>query len=187
MEVVGIVFSTENPSINDPEMDKSLKGGLVVALEDAPQTIWQSQNAGVSFWLDKADMRSTELTNGYSNTLAILAYNEENPDNKVLITDNAPDVQLPQATSGWYVPSYAEMLMLKENLAVVSEKIEAAGGSIDDGWKGNWDPAGYYWTSTEVGISQAMGVQMSPHSDVSYTTSPKQKSNSYKVRYIFAF
>lgn len=192
MEVVGIVFSIKNPSLQDPEMDKSLKGGLVVALEDAPQTIWQSQNAGVSLWLaengHEADMQSTKLTNGYSNTLAILAYNEENPDNKVLITDNAPDVQLPQTTSGWYVPSYAEMLMLKDNLAVVSEKIEAAGGSIDDGWKGDWNPAGYYWTSTEGGsVSQAMGVQMSPNSPVDKTTYPKQKSNSYKVRYIFAF
>lgn len=195
-KALGMVFSTLSP-VNEGD-DKLLSDlpdcthGLVVALEDADfgasdNTGWQENypsDTSVSDWLieehNYRKLTDQELLCGYSNTLMIKAYNESHPESKVLITDKAPSIVLPQGTSGWYVPSYAELILLKQSLA----QLQQNGFEIDATWNGETSNDGYYWSSTEYGYTAADAVHMAPHSSGVFN---KIKSKNYKVRYIFAF
>ena len=202
MEVVGIVFSTQNPSLQDPEMDKSLKGGLVVALEEVKDVSWQDDTEfSVSGWLS-ANLGYDKLGNyqlncGYSNTLALEKFNAEVSDGKkVNIVGKAPDVILPEATSGWYVPSYAEMQQLLDAFESIKSNIDRAGGTPFSTVQGYNIPApggsiidGYrYWTSTENTHTWAIAAQFHDNKNhhKAHETSPKTRAH-YRVRYIFAF
>ena len=194
-KVLGIVFSTLSPIDEGDDMlladHPDCTHGLVVALEDADfgetkQSKWQNSDSyvDVSGWIIKEeryrDLTNLDLLCGYSNTKMIRVFNESNQNNKVLVTDNVPDVTLPQATSGWYLPSYAEWQLLKSSLPQLKNK----GLEIDDTWTYEWETDGYYWTSTENDRSQAYATHASSRSSGVLN---KLKSKNYKVRYIFAF
>ena len=127
-EVVGIVFSTKNPSLQDSGLS-GFTNGLVVALEEA-STAWQSSASNVSSWVSEnvqySDLTSTDRACGYSNTQALIAYNEANPDNKVLVVEHAPSVTLPSSTSGWYVPSYEELGQMVAAYETIKDKFAEA-------------------------------------------------------------
>lgn len=193
--VLGVVFSTKNPSLNDSGL--STTRGLAVAIEEV-STIWQDSTTNVSEWSSEkqnyTNLTNAELECGYSNTKALEAYNETVDDgNKVLIVEEPPLVELPEETSGWFVPSYAELLLIKQSLSKIQDKIAGVGGvTIDDSWKGSSELSGYYWSSTESGNATALAVQMNSNVQMnpndSFLSPYKMKNlKDYKVRYIFAF
>lgn len=195
-EVVGIVFSTKDPSLQDSGLS-GFKNGLVVALEEA-STAWQSSASNVSSWVSQnvqySDLTSTDRACGYSNTQALIAYNEANPDNKVLVVEHAPSVTLPSSTSGWYVPSYEELGRMVAAYETIKDKFTEAGGLAPDATRPSWDIGNggsadtyRYWSSTESSSSSSWAcVYQFFGGGTGYTNQLKSKGH-YRVRYIFAF
>ncbi|MBE6217704.1 MAG: hypothetical protein E7124_06640 [Bacteroidales bacterium] len=195
-EVVGIVFSTKDPSLQDSGLS-GFTNGLVVALEEA-STAWQSSASNVSSWVSEnvqySDLTSTDRACGYSNTQALIAYNEANPDNKVLVVEHAPSVTLPSSTSGWYVPSYEELGQMVAAYETIKDKFTEAGGLAPDATRPSWDIGNggsadtyRYWSSTESsGSSSWACVYQFFNGGTGYTNQLKSKGH-YRVRYIFAF
>lgn len=195
-EVVGIVFSTKNPSLQDSGLS-GFTNGLVVALEEA-STAWQSSASNVSSWVSEnvqySDLTSTDRACGYSNTQALIAYNEANPDNKVLVVEHAPSVTLPSSTSGWYVPSYEELGRMVAEYETIKDKFTEAGGLAPDATRPNWDIGNggsadtyRYWSSTESSGSSSWACAYQFFSGGTGYTNQSKSKTYYRVRYIFAF
>ncbi|MBQ7877420.1 MAG: Ig-like domain-containing protein [Bacteroidales bacterium] len=181
--VVGVVFSTQNPRLQDSGLPASCVNGLAVALEDAAQNIkWQGSSGLVS-----SDLSDLEKYCGYSNTNILKKYNETAENNIVNVVAYLPSEKPGANTSSWYVPSYAELLQIKSNIEVLQARIEAAGGTrMFDTWAGNYDATFVnYWSSTENDLSSAYAVHMSPNSGGVHNKQKSQATN--RVRYVFAF
>lgn len=195
-EVVGIVFSTQNPTLQDPSLaGTSYVNGFAVALTDAAENIrWQESNSLVSTELGVLDRYC-----GYSNTNIIVEYNKTAAeDNIVNAAKNLPSEKPAENTTTWYIPSYAELLLIKQNLSQLQANIETAGGTrLFDTWLVNRPVTAKmaYWSSTESTTTdtQAYAVHMSGNADPStsngqYVENQNKVENRYnKVRYIFAF
>lgn len=195
-KVIGIVFSTQNPTLQDSGLDGGCVNGLVISLEEA-STAWQSSAANVGDWLSTNigynDLKNLDKTCGYSNTKALKEYNEANPDSKVLIVEHAPAVTLPESTSGWFVPSYAEILLLVQAYEKVSANLAAAGGTALEATRPNWDIGNggsadtyRYWSSTESPSSSSWACGTQFFDGAGLTNLTKTRSY-YRVRYVFAF
>ena len=195
-EVIGIVFSTQNPTLQDSGLDSGCTNGLVVSLEEA-STAWQTTTANVGAWLsankDYNNVNNLDMACGYSNTKALKEYNEANPDSKVLIVEHAPAVTLPEGTSGWFVPSYAEILLLVQAYETVSANLAAAGGTALEATRPNWDIGNggsadtyRYWSSTESPSSSSWACGTQFFDGAGLTNLTKTRSY-YRVRYVFAF
>lgn len=189
--VAGVIFSTRNPLLQDSGLPASCVNGLAVALEEEAM-LWQDSATSVGTWLKDngvySNIANMNVACGYSNTMALTEYNEANPDTKVLIVGHEPETVLPAETSSWFVPSYAELGVLQQNLVAVNAGLEAAGGAkVDDKWAGESANDGYYWSSTENenGSSEARAVHMSQYA--TGATNKIKTTKTYKVRYIFAF
>lgn len=193
---VGIVFSTQNITLQDSGLPAGCKNGLVVSLEEA-STAWQSSAVSVNNWLRENEgyqnITNYELACGYSNTLALKAYNEANPDTKVLPVELAPSVGLPSTTSGWYLPSLAELGILAEAYGAIKDRFEAAGGVVPDATRPNYNIGDggsldtyRYWASTESASSSSNACTVQFFDGTVQSNMSKSKSH-YRVRYIFAF
>ena len=130
-------------------------------------------------------------------------YNTECPEeNKVLVAECAPQIALSESTSGWYLPSYAEMMMLykyeestRSSLisdGAIANKIIAAGGTPfsikmkDFNMPDGMEDAPSYWTSTENGTNSPWAYRV----HFLYggaKNKPKTSKSYYIARYIFAF
>ena len=209
--VIGVVFSVENPSqMGDTKLladHPEATHGLVVALEETANIQWQASSSNVGQWLvDNEGYNYLQDTNrkcGYSNTLGLVAYNAACPaENKVLVADCAPEIELGSKTSGWYLPSYAELDMLFKyeqstrpsmiSNGAIAQKIEAAGGTPFSIERSSYntpdgmDDAPTYWSSTESTGSSiwATGV----HFLYGGVTNKSKTGKSYYIaRYVFAF
>lgn len=217
-DVIGVVFSTRNPSLQDSGMSSQWRNGLVIsleevssALEDKDALVWQSTSdlqMSAGQWLKNnnvtgySSLYDLNKECGYTNTRLLKLYNEQNPNNKVQIVERAPEVQLPANTSGWYVPSYAEMLMIVNTafdkttrLPVedtdVYKSLEALSQAkvfpkqYDYSFDRSMQDGPRYWTSTENpnSVSQAAAV----HYLYGGNTVAMKTRTYYRVRYIFAF
>lgn len=219
-QVLGVIFSIDDPTLQgDPNLGKNHPNathGLVVSLEETKNVKWQDQNSSVSEWLvankNYSGLTDTEHPYGYSNTLALKAYNAAcTKENKVLAADCAPKVALPEKTSGWYLPSYAELsILVKANnsehlgggkfTGEISAKLQAAGGeplsceaqktitSSNPQYNGQVD-AVQYWSSTESDQSAAWAKHCYHNeANTNLWRDNKQKGKGYyNARYIFAF
>lgn len=196
-DILGVVFSVKNPTLQDDKLDAGCTHGLVISLEEVAGIKWQDSDESVASWIesnsDYTRITDTQMECGYGNTQALKAYNEVNESSKVLILDNEPEVTLPTGTSGWYVPSYAELLLVLNEYDTVAANIKIAGGTELSEYRGYIGGVldGYrYWTSTESATSSVWACAVQFHSDASvrkgYTNVSKQKGH-YRVRYIFAF
>lgn len=194
--VVGIVFSTQNITLQDTGLPAGCSNGLAVALEEV-STAWQKSSAGVNAWMsentDYKDITRTDLACGYSNTKALLEYNKANADTKVLVVEHAPSVTLPESTSGWYVPSYEELRLITVAFEAIKDKFEIAGGTAPDDSPLSFNvgnggsPDTYrYWSSTESSNSPTEACVYQFCDGTGFTNMQKSKSY-YRVRYIFAF
>lgn len=212
--VIGVVFSVENPTqMGDTKLSANhLKAthGLVVALEETANVVWQAKASNVGEWavsnLNYNYLQNTERMCGYSNTVALKAYNAQcAAENKVLAVEHAPAIELGSETSGWYLPSYAEWNMLynyekstraslRENGAI-AKKIIAAGGTPFNMTQWHHDtPDGIqdapsYWASTETSgyesIAEWATCMHFLHGG--QTNKFKHTKTYYIARYIFAF
>lgn len=194
--VVGIVFSTQNPTLQDPDLKgTSYVNGFAVALNDAAQKIpWQTSNALVS-----TDLGVLDKYCGYSNTNILVEYNKTATDaNVVNVVKDLPSEKPAENTTTWYVPSYAELLLIKQNLDKLQTNIETAGGTrLYDTWNVQKEitTKRAYWSSTENSNtdSQAYAVHMSQSADTSTSNGQyvenqnKVDNKNNRVRYIFAF
>lgn len=196
-EIIGVVFSVKNPTLQDSGLDAGCTHGLVLSLEETADVKWQESSSNVGSWLaantDYSAITDIGLECGFSNTQALNVYNASNESSKVLVTGHAPSVTLPSGTSGWYVPSYAELQLVLNEYDAVSAGISAAGGTALSDYRGWIDGVfdGYrYWTSTESPSSSSWACAVQFHGDASvrqgYTNALKSKGY-YRVRYIFAF
>lgn len=215
--VIGVVFSVENPTqMGDTKLSanhREATHGLVVALEETANVVWQAEASNVGDWavanpnLKYNYLQNTERMCGYSNTVALKAYNAScAPENKVLAVEHAPAIELGSTTSGWYLPSYAEWDMLynyekstraslRENGAI-AKKIIAAGGTPFCMTQWNYDvpedgimDAPSYWASTETSgyesIAEWATCMHFLHGG--QTNKFKHTKTYYIARYIFAF
>ena len=212
--VVGVVFAVLNPTqMGDGKLaadHPEATHGLVVSLKQT-KTKWQQSTASnVSGWLSE-NMGYDYLTDesrmcGYSNTVGLKAYNAQcetaNRVRVVLPTDATVDSN----SSGWYVPSYAELKLLYEAnggyvrddnggsiyAGDISAKIVAAGGtafSCDRKSYGTADgmlDAPSYWSSTESAASYEWAASLHMGYGGS-TNKPKTAKTYYLARYILAF
>lgn len=197
--VVGIVFSKVGATTTDSKLNTDhphCYNGLVVSLEERT-TAWQSSAQNVSSWvttnLSYGDLRNYGKTNGYSNTIALKAYNEQNSANKVLAVDGtAPSAGAPGLSSGWYLPSYKELSLLAESYATIKDKLASVGTALDAttpnfniGSGGSADTY-RYWASTESASSSSWGCCVQ-FSNCSMMDNQGKNKNYYRVRYILAF
>ena len=197
--VVGIVFSKVGATTTDTKLaadHPQCYNGLVVSLEEA-STAWQSSTQNVSSWvttnLSYGDLRNYDKTNGYSNTIALKAYNEQNSASKVLAVDGtAPSAGAPGLSSGWYLPSYKELSLLAESYATIKDKLVSVGTALDAttpnfniGGGGSADTY-RYWASTESSSSSSWGCCVQ-FSNCSMMDNQSKEKTYYRVRYILAF
>lgn len=207
-DIIGVVFSTQNPSLHDAGFNGKYTHGLVISLKETANVLWQEagHTSNVGQWLeenkDYSNLTDDSHLWGYTNTQMLKIYNDYNPKTKVLLLDYEPQVELPASASGWYIPSYAELNVLKEanNARLVNEsiykgdisaRIEEAGGTplACEGYNyetpdGSLD-APSYWSSTEnSSVSDWAFIMHMFHGGQS--NRPKYKTY-YIARYIFAF
>lgn len=209
--VIGVVFSVEKPTqMGDAQLAKDKPGathGLVVALEETADIKWQESSSNVGEWLEEntgySYLTAQDRKCGYSNTLGLKAYNAAcTPENKVLVADCAPNIELSASTSGWYLPSYAELKMLFEyeqstrtamiSNGAIANKIVEAGGTPFSIIRYNYNTpdgsqdAPSYWTSTESSGSATWGTCVH-FLHGGQTNRSKTAKTYYIARYIFAF
>ena len=209
--VIGVVFSVEKPTqMGDAQLAKDKPGathGLVVALEETADIKWQESSSNVGEWLEEntgySYLTAQDRKCGYSNTLGLKAYNAVcTPENKVLVADCAPNIELSASTSGWYLPSYAELKMLFEyeqstrsamiSNGAIANKIVEAGGTPFSIIRYNYNTpdgsqdAPSYWTSTESSGSATWGTCVH-FLHGGQTNRSKTAKTYYIARYIFAF
>ena len=208
---IGIVFSVDNPAqMGDAKLaadHPEATHGLVVSLTETANILWQTEATNVGQWLSENtgynDLQNTSRKCGYSNTLGLQAYNAAcTPENKVLVADCAPNIELSASTSGWYLPSYAELKMLFEyeqstrsamiSNGAIANKIVEAGGTPFSIIRYNYNTpdgsqdAPSYWTSTESSGSATWGTCVH-FLHGGQTNRSKTAKTYYIARYIFAF
>jgi hypothetical protein len=161
--------------------------GLVVALSEYSSALGQFGYSSVYNWLVSGgyEVPDTSKPNGYGLTKGMTAYRAANPTYAELYdTVSGPlakhNVSAPSSASSWYIPSYAEMMQLHANKAVVNAAIIAAGGTQVTG--------SLYWLSTLRNYNSYNDCQGSPFDMVNGGWySYDKKTTSYPVRVILAF
>lgn len=140
-EAIGVIFWTEDPSIDDPTLRKDHPeciNGLVVGLKeysDNFQQNYETYHKSVGEWVvkNRPDLQDTRVAQdpenennyynniivGYNNTKAYEAFNAapENTDYPLTFIDEMQafreTVPAPSNTSGWYLPSAKELAILR--------------------------------------------------------------------------
>lgn len=92
----------------------------------------------------------------------------------------------PDNTSGWFFPSYAQLLHIRDNRSSLSERINNVKNNLPDGCSygdhirafGDWG----YWSSTESSQSNAWYVNFSYN-----TSGPNLKFDTIRLRAVLAF
>ena len=216
--VVGIVFAVLNPTqMGDSQLaadHPEATHGLVVSLKQRKNKWQNTEPASVDDWL-KENMNYYYLTDesrmcGYSNTVGLKAYNAQCETKNQVNVVRSTDADVDSKSSGWYLPSYAELIMLYNanasyitdngiNAGVISEKIEALIAADPVTYKNaavlscerlsyNYDDhtadAPNYWSSTEHGLSEAAAVHMGYGGA---NNKQKLEKSYYFSRYILAF
>ena len=204
---IGVVYWVGDKAFqDDPLLQRDHPGcthGLVVALQDAGQTLWSSSYEDITYnWLSNqgdtygiSSLKETEKMQGYANTKALEGYNASeratggNSGYTVLpiglIRSYADAHPAPASSSGWYFPSIKELKFMcwgqnasggtegKKKLDEQFRKITGASSLQSN----------FYWSSTERGGSWAWYVRFS-NGNV-YRTN--KNLDSYLVRAVLAF
>lgn len=204
---LGIVFWVGSKAFDeDPLLQKDhpdCSHGLVVALQDAALNgsttmNWSNQYESVQNSTDniyKSDFNIQEPNKmcGYSNTLALKAYNTKKGDSNGLrvlpcdaIQQYSKDKPAPTNSSGWYFPSVMELKYVcwgqekgqgttgRNNL---NAQISVSGGSPFD--------SGYYWSSTEHSSHSSLAWRVDFGNG--RVSGGNKDSYAYRVRPLLAF
>lgn len=203
---VGIVFSIDNVTLHDKTLAAShpeCTHGIVVSIKETAPVKWQGWRSDVNEWAvnngympltgvecpsGTSDFYLTDNGKklcGYNNTAAIKAYMQTTEyagggdDVKISLFDNEADMPEVAGTSGWYIPSVAELNAIAAETTLIQEKIELAGG---DKFATGYEVA--HWSSTQgKNIDTAVCVRL----DNGAVTYNRQKGKSQNVRFVFAF
>lgn len=201
--LVGIVFYVGNPTLEDLDyLGKAYPQcthGLVVSTVELSSKFggYQDQTGHISGWgmsdyLNANYVGTSEtVINGFVSTEGLKAYRVARGTdyvNVVTILDSAElpnesaSVQDPTATP-WYIPSYKEMTLLKNNLS----KVNASLSSIS---KSNINSSGYYWTSSFYVTNNNYKDYIANPFDMStgsWKGTSNEKDTQYPVRVVLAF
>lgn len=150
---IGIVFKLgaaggDQPGKYDNE-SLSVIHGYVIALQDALPTAGNWGTRGVETPIPNVNNENVTDYTGYSDTQTIiLTYSEGDTWNDYQafksIVDYRSSVPTPAVSSGWYLPSLAQLGDVYTALGAVSTPLETAGAALQV------DNEGRYWTSSEL-------------------------------------
>lgn len=204
--IVGVICSLNDLTGHDGALKAdfpSCNNGFAISLKEVESVMWQGYGSNISNWAEQngyARLGGAEVQagsgmsnvhvltaegqkmHGYSNTKAIKAFMARE-DYESLGEDYAVHLlegwneSAPEGTSGWYVPSVAELVEVAENAQMIANKIIDAGGTAlsNDG----------YWTSTENVMVGSFAVCMNIMDNTFLAN--ERKASEHKVRYVFAF
>ncbi|MEL5895977.1 fimbrillin family protein [Bacteroides sp. GD17] len=151
---IGIVFKVGNGGGNDAldNYGKFLTGGdihgYVVALTDALSTAGSWGKRGTETPIDNVDNENVTAYTGYSDTKTIIDTYSNGTDwnyYQAFSSVVTYHVAAPDLSSGWYLPSLAQLSDVQSALSSISTSLTTAGGSAF-----KTDNDGRYWTSSEL-------------------------------------
>ena len=196
--VVGVVIAKTNPRTTDKLLPESCTHGIAIALGEGEGNWWNTspgtspnrlyewalQNGYESTmgidWIGGANVRTGTAGKyvGYNNTQAMKAFiSAKGLTSGILSALNGCGVSLPYGASACYLPSVAEMDAIWAASSDLSAKLATAGGvSLKNE---------AYWTSSDSGNSSSYAALINPLTGE--VTGNRQKTNTNKVRYVFAF
>lgn len=169
-KVIGIVFSKANAAASDSHLASDYPGcthGLVVSTEEYITSCTEGRGwswADLGNWCSNngyGQYYNIEKPVGYSNTIGFEAANAAaiqsygytidftmfNSTSQLMSHRDA--VAVPSTASRWYIPSYKEMVMLYENVGLVNERLENAGGDTVSVKRATYDDTSFqYWCSS---------------------------------------
>ena len=165
----GVVFYVA-PTPTDLNGDGTLDQGLVCAIED--------QSSGIQWWngaYTTTGATGTDIGTGQTNTTAIV--NNQGAGNYAAsICDNYSVTIGATTYDDWFFPSINELNSMYQNRATINATALANGGST-------LFASGFYWSSTEAGLTLAVRQDFSSSGAVSNNGKP----NTNRVRAIRAF
>ncbi len=193
--VVGVVIAKTNPRTTDKLLPESCTHGIAIALGEGEGNWWNTspgtklyewalQNGYESTmgidWIGGANVRTGTAGKyvGYNNTQAMKAFiSAKGLTSGILSALNGYGVSLPYGASACYLPSVAEMDAIWAASSDLSAKLATAGGvSLKNE---------AYWTSSDSGNSSTYAALINPLTGE--VTGNRSKTNTNKVRYVFAF
>ena len=198
--VIGVVFATVNAAASDNHLATDYpkcNNGLVLSLEEYTSTMVADRGWGRSDctnWWDRngyTTYGNTSQSVGYSNTKAHEAVNAASIQSYgytvdwTLFNSSSPfathktRVATPSSASSWYVPSFAEMQLIKQNLDVVNSAIARVSG-------GDKVSSDLYWCSTHRDFASGWYNSFSMNSN-GWSASSTQYSTSLPFRIALAF
>lgn len=112
------------------------------------------------------------------------AWNAQSDKMIAALTEFRKANKIAETTSNWYLPSWKEMDIIRENYNAVSASIVKAGGALDisTGYEENQD--WFYWTSVERNASNVWGH---PLMETTYNQYQGRSSAKGYFRFAFAF
>lgn len=206
--VVGIVIYKGNPRVSDTKLPSTCTHGIAVGLGQGTSGLkwWSGTNNAEPYNLYKYTIYCPEdgfvnpaglsysgggyVRNeygqkpyGYNNTMLFKTFMSKYGITSDLVNNlNNYNVQLPNETSGWYLPSIYEMYLVYEAYKnnSLNPALSAVGGSTLSNWA--------YWTVSEVsGNENSYAGTLNP---VTGAVSTKQKTTTSSLPYtlyVFAF
>ena len=195
--VIGVIFSTVSAMSEDLKLEKDGKTecyhGLAIGLKEYNTAFVEEKDLSsraLFEWLRDSgyDLKNKDKVLGYSNTIGLLASKSiANVNNywNICVCDGIATYETnnkaPQKSSGWYVPSFKEMILLKSGMNQINTALSKVGGtSISDD---------YYWLSTidtvDYYYNYARPFDMNTGDWGSSFNNAAE--NSYPVRVVLAF
>lgn len=207
---VGSDAFNEDPLLRNDHPD--CMHGLVVALENAGNDgmHWSDQYELVQWWVDRynnpykgvVDLQDDVSRCGYSNTLALMDYNEGKYNSwglvdgyHVLPCDAIREYSVanptPSSSSGWYFPSIMELkcLYLRQEgeselrETILNTYLNKVGGTVFSHSDGYWP----YWSSTESKKDPDGRRSWDVYFGHGYIDVRLKNNNSFRVRPLLAF
>ena len=206
--VVGVVIYKGNPRVSDTKLPSTCTHGIAVGLGQGTSGLkwWSGTNNAEPYNLYKYTIYCPEdgfvtpvglsysgggyVRNeygqkpyGYNNTMLFKTFMSKYGITSDLVNNlNNYSVNLPNETSGWYLPSIYEMYLVYQ--AYKNNGLDSALSAVGGSTLTNWA----YWTVSEVsGNENSYAGTLNP---VTGAISTKQKTTTSSLpytRYIFAF
>ena len=198
--VIGVIFSKFDATGSDTRLRSAYPNvthGLVVGINEFTSAFGDhtkddyKSNSTYAFFYSKGwpltpREDDAQVVLGYTHTQALIAYKAYRGGNYAALVNVLDGLAAPQGGSTWYIPSFAEMKLLKDNAGVVNGKLESVGGKL-------LQTDAYYWPSTLMKgpsyndhITQPFNMSTGTWKDASDKWD-NEKTKTYPVRVVFAF
>lgn len=197
-DIIGVIFSTDSPVGEDTKLRNAYptcSNGYVICTTEYTRNHGYLSNQYTAEWLNdygwRDNIQRTDKAYGYSNTVAMTAYADENygtsaygelfHSEKGVVAVHTANVSVPSTASPWFVPSFKEMTMLYDNLSTVNTSLSAAGKTQIS--------AASYWMSTFGVLNTYYDLKITPFdmSTGGWSTKNELYSTDCLVRVVLAF